>query len=106
MIKLDIFLGDLADVSAKTASLLQVSYIQPNAAVITSYPAVENIGVSNHDHAANCLAFHDDGRLLICSGSNTNAGVPANKFGSLDVRFRQNVFSTPKLECVSGFLIP
>ena len=65
---------------------MQISYIKPNSADKAIYPVIRNLGVSNHDHAPNQVAFHDDGRLLWASGSNTNAGIPAPKMGGLSVR--------------------
>ena len=45
---------------------------------------VDNIGVSNHDHGVNGLAFDGNGDLLITVGSNTNAGVADDDIGGLD----------------------
>ena len=45
---------------------------------------VDNIGVSNHDHGVNGLAFDGNGDLLITVGSNTNAGIADDDIGGLD----------------------
>ena len=45
---------------------------------------VDNLGVSNHDHGINGLAFDGNGDLLIAVGSNTNAGIPDDDIGGLD----------------------
>ena len=45
---------------------------------------VDNLGVSNHDHGINGLAFDGNGDLLIAVGSNTNAGIPDDEIGGLD----------------------
>jgi glucose/arabinose dehydrogenase len=47
-------------------------------------PVVENIGVSNHDHGVNGLAFDGNGDLLINVGSNTNAGIADDAIGGID----------------------
>ena len=47
-------------------------------------PVVENIGVSNHDHGVNGLAFDSNGDLLINVGSNTNAGIADDAIGGID----------------------
>ena len=70
---------------------MQISYVMPNSPDKTVYPVVINLGVSNHDHAVNQVAFHDDGRLLWGQGSNTNAGVKNIMIGGLDVRFHHCV---------------
>ena len=58
----------------------------PNAPPpIKVFPFIWNIAVSNHDHATNALDFLNDGRLIFTSGSNTNAGLPAQQFGALPV---------------------
>ena len=49
-------------------------------------PIVRNVGVANHDHGIQSIAFHHDGRLLLCSGGVTNAGVAGPGFGGIDVR--------------------
>lgn len=61
----------------------QVSILEgPNFDTVT--PLVENIGVSNHDHGVNGLAFDGNGDLLITSGSNTNAGIVDDNIGGID----------------------
>ena len=61
----------------------QVSVLEgPDFATLT--PIVENIGVSNHDHGINGLAFDENGDLLIASGSNTNAGIIDDAIGGTD----------------------
>ncbi|HEY9768041.1 MAG TPA: malectin domain-containing carbohydrate-binding protein, partial [Coleofasciculaceae cyanobacterium] len=50
----------------------------------TLNPLVQNIGVSNHDHGVNGLAFDANGDLLITSGSNTNAGIADDAIGGID----------------------
>ena len=61
----------------------QVSVLEgPNFNTVT--PLVQNIGVSNHDHGVNGLAFDDKGDLLITSGSNTNAGIADDSIGGID----------------------
>ena len=60
----------------------QVSVIEgPNFDSVT--PLVQNIGVSNHDHGVNGLAFDENGDLLITSGSNTNAGIADDSIGGI-----------------------
>ena len=61
----------------------QVSVLEgPDFGTIT--PVVDNIGVSNHDHGVNGLAFDANGDLLITVGSNTNAGVVDDAIGGID----------------------
>ncbi|MGB5635789.1 MAG: carbohydrate-binding protein [Waterburya sp.] len=61
----------------------QVSVLTgPNFDTLT--PLVENIGVSNHDHGVNGLAFDANGDLLITSGSNTNAGIADDAIGGIE----------------------
>ncbi len=61
----------------------QVSVLEgPNFDTVT--PLVQNIGVSNHDHGINGLAFDDNGDLLITSGSTTNAGIADDSIGGID----------------------
>lgn len=61
----------------------QVSILEgPNFNTLT--PLVKNIGVSNHDHGINGLAFDANGDLLITSGSNTNAGIADKSIGGID----------------------
>ena len=50
----------------------------------TINPIVDNIGVSNHDHGVNGLAFDGNGDLLITVGSNTNAGIVDDAIGGID----------------------
>lgn len=50
----------------------------------TIEPVVDNIGVSNHDHGVNGLAFDGNGDLLITVGSNTNAGIADDAIGGID----------------------
>jgi len=38
-------------------------------------PVVTGLPLSNHDHGLNGLLFDDNGDLLLCTGSNTNAGI-------------------------------
>ena len=60
----------------------QVSVLEgPNFDTVT--PLVQNIGVSNHNHGVNGLAFDENGDLLITSGSNTNAGIADNSIGGI-----------------------
>ena len=61
----------------------QVSVLEgPDFTTLT--PVVDNIGVSNHDHGVNGLAFDDNGDLLITVGSNTNAGIADDAIGGID----------------------
>ncbi len=61
----------------------QVSVLEgPNFTTLT--PIVKNIGVSNHDHGVNGLAFDSQGDLLITVGSNTNAGIADDAIGGID----------------------
>ncbi|MGD1875420.1 MAG: malectin domain-containing carbohydrate-binding protein, partial [Mastigocoleus sp.] len=61
----------------------QVSVLEgPDFSV--AQPLVENIGVSNHDHGVNGLAFDDEGNLLITVGGNTNAGIADDSVGGLE----------------------
>ena len=61
----------------------QVSVLEgPDFNTLT--PLVQNIGVSNHDHGVNGLAFDANGDLLITSGSNTNAGIADDSIGGTD----------------------
>lgn len=54
-----------------------VSYIQPNSATPSKITTIiENISVANGDHTVNCLGFANEGPLLVCIGSQTNAGMP------------------------------
>ena len=46
-------------------------------------PLVTQLPTSNHDHAVNGLTFDHNGDLLICVGSNTNAGVKHPNSGDL-----------------------
>jgi N-acetylneuraminic acid mutarotase len=46
-------------------------------------PLVTQLPTSNHDHAINGLVFDNNGDLLICVGSNTNAGVKHPNSGDL-----------------------
>lgn len=65
--------------------LLQVSYIQPNVAGAQMVTIIKNLSSSNGDHSTNDLAFTHDGKMLICVGSQTNAGIPG-ALGYLPVR--------------------
>jgi glucose/arabinose dehydrogenase len=49
----------------------------------TPIPLVTQLPTSNHDHAINGLVFDNNGDLLICVGSNTNAGVKHPNSGDL-----------------------
>ena len=49
----------------------------------TPVPLVTQLPTSNHDHAVNGIAFDHNGDLLICVGSNTNAGVRHPASGDL-----------------------
>lgn len=61
----------------------QVSVLEgPDFSALT--PLVDNIGVSNHDHGVNGLAFDNQGDLLINVGSNTNAGIVDDAIGGID----------------------
>ncbi|MEM8720692.1 MAG: carbohydrate-binding domain-containing protein [Cyanobacteria bacterium P01_G01_bin.39] len=61
----------------------QVSVLEgPDFSTIT--PVVDNIGISNHDHGVNGLAFDENGDLLITNGSNTNAGIADDRIGGID----------------------
>ncbi|MEL7406854.1 MAG: malectin domain-containing carbohydrate-binding protein, partial [Cyanobacteria bacterium J06558_2] len=81
----DVYLNDdgfneLTDFSPYSG---QVSVIEgPNFSTLT--PLVDNIGISNHDHGVNGLAFDENGDLLITVGSNTNAGVVDDAIGGID----------------------
>jgi N-acetylneuraminic acid mutarotase/glucose/arabinose dehydrogenase len=46
-------------------------------------PLITQLPTSNHDHAVNGLDFDNNGDLLICVGSNTNAGVKHPLSGDL-----------------------
>jgi|GEM_PF-2314351 len=46
-------------------------------------PVVQNIGVSNHDHGVNGLAFDNNGDLLITVGSKTNVGIADDRIGGI-----------------------
>ena len=60
----------------------QVSVLTgPNFSTVK--PLITGLPVSNRDHAINGLAFDDAGNLLICVGSETNAGVPSLPMGTL-----------------------
>ena len=60
----------------------QVSIVEgPNFDVVQ--PLVTRLPASNHDHVVNGLAFDNQGNLLICVGSNTNAGVIHCRMGGL-----------------------
>ena len=73
-------LNELTDFSPYSG---QVSVLEgPNFDTLT--PLVQNIGVSNHDHGINGLAFDANGDLLITSGSNTNAGIADKSIGGID----------------------
>lgn len=41
----------------------------------TPQPLVTGLPLSNHDHGLNGMFVDDNGDLLLCSGSNTNAGI-------------------------------
>ncbi|MAB79413.1 MAG: hypothetical protein CMJ89_08670, partial [Planctomycetes bacterium] len=49
----------------------------------TPVPLITGLPVSNHDHAINQIAFDNNGDLLICAGSATNAGVIHPNHGGL-----------------------
>jgi glucose/arabinose dehydrogenase len=49
----------------------------------TVKPLITGLPVSNRDHAINGLTFDDAGNLLICVGSETNAGIPSLPMGTL-----------------------
>ena len=73
-------LNELTDFSPYSG---QVSVLEgPDFNKLT--PLVQNIGVSNHDHGVNGLAFDANGDLLITSGSNTNAGIADKSIGGID----------------------
>ena len=55
---------------------MQVYYIQPNIQNAAPVKLIENLSVANGDHVVNGIDFLNDGRLLICIGSQTNAGIP------------------------------
>lgn len=60
----------------------QVSVLTgPNFDVAT--PLITGLPVSNHDHGINGMQFDNAGNLLICSGGNTNAGIPACNIGDV-----------------------
>ena len=84
---------------------MQISYIMPNSGSDTIVDAVSNIGISNHDHAANQIAFLDDGRMIWSQGGNTNAGIPALKIGGLDVRAIQSFCFQTEIKCFLDTLI-
>jgi len=46
-------------------------------------PLITGLPVSNHDHSVNGMTFDNFGNLLICSGGNTNAGVPNCNIGDV-----------------------
>ncbi|RKY22195.1 MAG: hypothetical protein DRQ55_01820 [Planctomycetota bacterium] len=50
----------------------------------TPIPYITGLPTSNHDHAVNGLSFDNNGDLLICVGSNTNAGVVWPSLGDMD----------------------
>ena len=62
----------------------QVSVLEQVNGVWGLTPLVTGIGVSNHDHGVNGLAFDNNGDLYITSGSNTNAGVADTNIGGID----------------------
>ena len=49
----------------------------------TPIPLITGLPVSNHDHAVNAIEFDNNGDLLICVGSATNAGVSDAGSGGL-----------------------
>jgi len=60
----------------------QVSVLTgPNFSTVK--PLITGLPVSNRDHAINGLTFDDQGNLLICVGSETNAGIPSLPMGTL-----------------------
>src|SRR5205085_1857813 len=60
----------------------QVSVLTgPNFSTVK--PLITGLPVSNLDHAINGITFDDAGNLLICVGSETNAGVPSLAMGTL-----------------------
>ncbi|MEM7309398.1 MAG: IPT/TIG domain-containing protein [Planctomycetota bacterium] len=60
----------------------QISILE-GPAFDTPIPYVTQLPTSNHDHAVNGLTFDNNGDLLICVGSNTNAGVKHPNSGDL-----------------------
>jgi len=60
----------------------QVSVLTgPNFSIVK--PLITGLPVSNRDHAINGMTFDDTGNLLICVGSETNAGIPSLQMGTL-----------------------
>ena len=60
----------------------QVSVLTgPNFSTVK--PLITGLPVSNRDHAINGMTFDDTGNLLICVGSETNAGIPSLQMGTL-----------------------
>lgn len=60
----------------------QVSVLTgPNFDVVE--PLITSLPVSNHDHGINGMQFDNAGNLLICSGGNTNAGIPGCNIGNV-----------------------
>ena len=49
----------------------------------TATPLITSLPVSNHDHGINGMQFDNAGNLLICSGGNTNAGIPGCNIGDV-----------------------
>lgn len=49
----------------------------------TPVPVVTGLPTSNHDHAVNGLVFDANGDILLCLGSNTNAGIVHPNIGNL-----------------------
>ena len=64
---------------------MQVYFVRPNAGESEPVKVLENLSVANGDHAINGIDFLNDGRLLVCVGSQTNAGIPG-ALGFLPVR--------------------
>ncbi|MGK7896069.1 MAG: DUF4347 domain-containing protein [Xenococcus sp. (in: cyanobacteria)] len=62
----------------------QVSVLEKVNGEWALQPLITGIGVSNHNHGVNGLAFDNNGDLFITSGSNTNAGIADTKIGGID----------------------
>ena len=62
----------------------QVSILEKVNGTWELTPLVTGIGVSNHDHGVNGLAFDNNGDLYIAVGSNTNAGIADLALGGID----------------------
>ena len=76
--------GGLGDTGSPIGYPGAVVYFLSRENFAEMHLAVENLSVSDHDHAVNGMVFTNTGELLILAGGDTNAGIPNPKLGNLE----------------------